>query len=203
LFISLYKSHCTEKLQWLCYNNDNDRFSCSVIAMLSISPFPCPPFWLSYILVYLFYFCFSLCPSWNRNIINKQNYGSDRKVTWKRGNWFHCVCSQLKVLQPFDYSPDTPPTNLCHCQKRRGLFDMTASTQTFSPRPKNVIKYMKFYPFRRRPVSTQSRFDAYQLKALFFSCNFLFFSFGTRGMHVCVFYNANVSCIGYTFALTV
>jgi len=29
LFISLYKSHCAETLQWHCYNNGSDRFSCS------------------------------------------------------------------------------------------------------------------------------------------------------------------------------
>jgi len=29
LFISLYSSHCTEMLQWHCYNNDSDHFSCS------------------------------------------------------------------------------------------------------------------------------------------------------------------------------
>jgi len=43
------------------------------------------PFWLSHILVCLFYFCPSFCPSWDRNIINKQRYGYDRKGTWKRG----------------------------------------------------------------------------------------------------------------------
>jgi len=28
-YISLYMSHCTEMLQRHCYNNGNDRFSCS------------------------------------------------------------------------------------------------------------------------------------------------------------------------------
>jgi len=45
-------------------------------------------FWLIHILVYLFYFCSSLCPSSDRSIINKQGYGLDRKGTWKRGNWW-------------------------------------------------------------------------------------------------------------------
>jgi len=29
LFISLYREHRTEMLQWCCYNNGNDRFSWS------------------------------------------------------------------------------------------------------------------------------------------------------------------------------
>jgi len=28
-FISVYRSYCTETLQWQCYNNGSDCFSCS------------------------------------------------------------------------------------------------------------------------------------------------------------------------------
>jgi len=36
-------------------------------------------FWLSHILVYLFYLNFSLCPSQDISKIDKQGYGLDRK----------------------------------------------------------------------------------------------------------------------------
>jgi len=36
---------------------------------------PVSMFWLSHILVYLFYVCPSFCPSWDRSIVNKQSYG--------------------------------------------------------------------------------------------------------------------------------
>jgi len=37
------------------------------------------PFWLSRILVHLFYFCPSLCPSSDRKRISKRGYGLDEK----------------------------------------------------------------------------------------------------------------------------
>jgi len=50
-------------------------------------------FWLSHILVYFLYFCPSFCPSWDRNIINKEGYGLDIIGVWKRGK-----CSLLNSL---------------------------------------------------------------------------------------------------------
>jgi len=48
-----------------------------MISPVTITAFPCPflvkP--LSHILVYLFYFRPSFCPSWDRSIINKESYG--------------------------------------------------------------------------------------------------------------------------------
>jgi len=58
------------------------------------------PFWLSYILVYLFYICPSFCCSWNRSIINKQAVAKTEKG---HGNGFNVSCFLSPCFQHINF----------------------------------------------------------------------------------------------------
>jgi len=70
-------------------------FSYFEITKVTNTAFPCPFLAKPHSCLFI-YFCPSLCPSWDRSVINKQSYGLDRKGTWKRGKRVNVL-----LLRPF------------------------------------------------------------------------------------------------------